>query len=67
MNKEENLKMAIPEIEPLQKKQQDEQPPVYQPCTEVKTVNVVDMKLQVSLKKSIIAEFRGKHSHRAKV
>lgn len=47
MNKEDNLKMVIPEIEPLQKKQQDEEPTVYQPCSVEKKINLGDIKLQV--------------------
>lgn len=53
MNKEENLKMVIPEIEPLQKKQ-DEENVVYQTCTEEKALKLGNIKLQVYLLKIII-------------
>lgn len=48
MNKEDNLKMVIPEIEPLQKKL-DEEPTVYQACSEDKTVKLGNIKLQVRI------------------
>lgn len=47
MQKEDNLKMVIPEVEPLQKKQQLEESPVYQPCSEEKKVQLGNIKLQV--------------------
>lgn len=47
MNKEENLKMVIPEIEPLQKKQLDEESAVYQPCNEENKVKIGHIKQQV--------------------
>lgn len=49
MNKEENLKMVIPEIEPLQKKQQDAETLVYQACSETTKVKLGNIKLQVSI------------------
>lgn len=46
-NKEDNLKMVTPEIEPLQKKQ-DVETIVYQPCSENKKIKLRDIKLQVT-------------------